>query len=473
MASELGDGNSESSDGSDNSDNEAPDVTQKQKTPVKGRSKRAPADKDDTDSEEEDEAQDQNINVEEDVQPLSHAEKRRQKKKEKKIHAAADSSTKKRKKDDKVSSKHSTSTTASGVATKRQNSVWVGNLSYKTTQDDLKTFFAAAGGEITRIHLPLKATPGPGRKPENRGFAYVDFATPGAKAAAIALSEQPLIGRRLLIKDGDDFNGRPDAAGADGGASLGSHGGEGTSTTASTKTHSKTAQKILRAQKQPPGPTLFLGNLGYETTEANILEMLNAHHHHTTKKVPVSESPEVEGGKSPTEQKNTWIRKVRMGTFEDSGLCKGFAFVDFVTTEDATTALVNPKNFLLNGRKLVVEYASPDAVRRGASKETDAHVHGPKSNKKRKPTSQATTQGQGEDGVEEGEREDAEAEAEPALKRQRFDKSERGSRQFDKPHGKQQGGRGFKSRTRPGAALASAKRESAAIIPSQGAKIVF
>lgn len=33
-------------------------------------------------------------------------------------------------------------------------------------------------------------------------FAYVDFSTPEAKASAITLSEQPLIGRKLLIKDG-------------------------------------------------------------------------------------------------------------------------------------------------------------------------------------------------------------------------------------------------------------------------------
>jgi hypothetical protein len=36
----------------------------------------------------------------------------------------------------------------------------------------------------------------------NQRFAYVDFATPEAKTAAIAKSELPLIGRRLLIKDG-------------------------------------------------------------------------------------------------------------------------------------------------------------------------------------------------------------------------------------------------------------------------------
>jgi RNA recognition motif-containing protein len=42
-----------------------------------------------------------------------------------------------------------------------------------------------------------------------------------------------------------------------------------------------------------------------------------------------------------------------------------FAFVDFTSIEHATKALVNLRNHRLNGRDLVVEYASPDAVRRG------------------------------------------------------------------------------------------------------------
>jgi len=35
-----------------------------------------------------------------------------------------------------------------------------------------------------------------------KSFAYVDFETPEAKKVAITLSEQPLLGRKLLIKDG-------------------------------------------------------------------------------------------------------------------------------------------------------------------------------------------------------------------------------------------------------------------------------
>lgn len=95
--------------------------------------------------------------------------------------------------------------------------------------------------------------------------------------------------------------------------------------TVAHQTHSKRAQKILRVQKQSPAPTLFFGNLGFETTEASIRELLEAHRlikrHGKGKEAPT------EVGDKP---KDVWIRKVRMGTFEDSGLCKGYLFCLFL-----------------------------------------------------------------------------------------------------------------------------------------------
>lgn len=155
---------------------------------------------------------------------LSHAEKRRRKREAKRAEKLKDVDVddhpkKKRKLKDGTSQIADSSTTT--TTTKRQNSVWVGNLSFKTQHENLQDFFKWAG-EITRIHMPTKVRGGPGTQPENRGcvfvnllchnahllslhvcsFAYVDFATPEAKIAAVALSEQPLLGRRLLIKDG-------------------------------------------------------------------------------------------------------------------------------------------------------------------------------------------------------------------------------------------------------------------------------
>lgn len=81
---------------------------------------------------------------------------------------------------------------------------------------------------------------------------------------------------------------------------------------------SKTAQKILRRQKQPAAPTLFLGNLGFETTEKSIRELFEAHR--PLKKI---EGPGCSAERVDSKVADKWIRKIRMGTFEDSGNCKG------------------------------------------------------------------------------------------------------------------------------------------------------
>jgi RNA recognition motif-containing protein len=135
---------------------------------------------------------------------------------------------------------------------------------------------------------------------------------------------------RLL---GDDFTGRPAAPAAEGDA--------GPSGSAPSRGLSKSAQKILKAQKQPPAPTLFLGNLGFETTEGSIRELFEAHR--SAKKAVEQKitggggeengtgekdgkeknDKDKSGAERSDKEKSEWIRKIRMGTFEDSGKCKG------------------------------------------------------------------------------------------------------------------------------------------------------
>ncbi|TFK93579.1 RNA-binding domain-containing protein [Polyporus arcularius HHB13444] len=378
---------------------------------------------------------------------LSHAEKRRQKKKEKVSTKSADAAPSA---DGKKAKVQNTAELPPSKVPKRQNSVWVGNLSFKTTPASLKSFFEGVG-EITRVHMPMKmATGGPDGKPrkENRGFAYVDFASPDAKIIAITMSENPLDGRRLLIKDGDDFKGRP-------AATAGADGAEGAA--AKSAGHSKTAQKILSVQKQPPAQTLFLGNLGFETTEETIRELFESHR-------AKAKEPAADGADT-----DKWIRKIRLGTFEDSGKCKGWAFVDFTSTEHATAALTNPRNHQLNGRKLVVEYASPEAVRRGGGgpprKEREQGETGGRGKqfgtKRERPSRPRQDDAQG--GGEEGEEE---AQDRPAKRR-------RSNAEDSKDRGRDKGGKGARPRSKPGAALAMARREDVSIVPSQGKKIVF
>jgi hypothetical protein len=102
--------------------------------------------------------------VGEDEQALSHAEKRRQKRKLTRTGAdgvlptdAADKSAKSTK-PSKPAKKDDAAPALEG-ATRRQNSIWVGNLSFKTTPDGLRKFFDGCG-EITRVNMPMKSTSG-------------------------------------------------------------------------------------------------------------------------------------------------------------------------------------------------------------------------------------------------------------------------------------------------------------------------
>jgi len=145
-----------------------------------------------------------------------------------------------------------------------------------------------------------------------------------------------------------------------------------------------------------------------------------------------------------------------------------FAFVDFQTTEHATSALINLKNHHLNGRDLVVEYASADAVRRGTPKgphqKSSGNVIQPLiQTRQKKPHADKDTPSQKKTGVDEK----AESAQIP------LEQKEGSHSKWKPPAARDRGGRKPKGRPKPGAALALAKRESAAIVPSLGQKITF
>ena len=86
-------------------------------------------------------------------------------------------------------------------------------------------------------------------------------------------------------------------------------------------------------QKQPPGPTLFLGNLDFEATSDAIRELFEAHRKHPKAKAnaemqdngPPSYGRDDVGSKGEVKHEKDWIRQIRIGTFEDSSKCKGSA----------------------------------------------------------------------------------------------------------------------------------------------------
>lgn len=172
--------------------------------------------------------------------------------------------------------------------------IWIGNLSWSASKSDLRTFLTSntdiTDASITRLHMPppneTATTARSFIKAQNKGFAYVDFSTQTALDEALALSESLLTGRRVLIKDSKSFEGRPD----------------------------KPKEDVDAAVKsgKPPSKRIFVGNLDFDTTKENIQEHFS---------------------------KCGDVLDVKIATFEDSGKCKGYGWVEFDTAEASEAAV--------------------------------------------------------------------------------------------------------------------------------------
>ncbi|OCL15008.1 hypothetical protein AOQ84DRAFT_158179 [Glonium stellatum] len=176
--------------------------------------------------------------------------------------------------------------------------VWIGNLPWSATKATLRTFLtdhsSINDGQITRVHMPEPSNAADSKqitKPQNKGFAYVDFTDSEALDAAIALSETLMGGRRLLIKNAKSFEGRP----------------EKSKETEDEKNSASTGGR------KPPNKRVFVGNLGFDVTKEDLIE-------HYTQCGEVTD--------------------LHMATFEDTGKCKGYAWVTFAELDAAKAAVV-------------------------------------------------------------------------------------------------------------------------------------
>ncbi|MCJ1371262.1 hypothetical protein MMC20_002477 [Loxospora ochrophaea] len=170
--------------------------------------------------------------------------------------------------------------------------VWIGNLPWTATKIDLRKFLTEntkiTEDMITRVHLPSPSRAAIAAskqkiKPQNKGFAYVDFSTSSAMEQALALSENLLTGRRILIKDAKSFEGRPEKPAED-----------------------------VQPTGNPPSRRIFIGNLGFDTTKDELRD-------HFAQCGDISD--------------------VHVATFEDSGKCKGYAWVEFNGIESGEMAI--------------------------------------------------------------------------------------------------------------------------------------
>lgn len=296
---------------------------------------------------------------------------------------------------------------------KSQFGVWIGNLSYDTTKEDLTRFVVGKTAsfdedetdfitvkdiDITRVNLPKKAN-------KIKGFAYLDLPSLKHVESVVSLSEQHLNGRNLLIKNSSSFEGRPEAD----------------------------ATKLLLL-KNPPLRILFAGNLSFDTTEDNLEEHFRAFGD---------------------------IVRIRMATFQDTGKCKGFAFIDFKDETGPTAALKSKLAKKFINRNLRLEFGEDRSKRTPKRLNSDGE---PVAFTERSE-------------VVEGEITER---PERAERTERFDKPERGDRfeRSDRPPRPQtkrpyRESEGPSKRLKSSVALATAQRASAAIVPSQGKKITF
>ncbi|HEX3720683.1 MAG TPA: RNA-binding protein [Verrucomicrobiae bacterium] len=101
--------------------------------------------------------------------------------------------------------------------------LYVGNLSFDTTENDLQDLFQQHG-PVSEVNLITDRMSG-----RSRGFGFVTMATPeGAEAAIQALSGKEIQGRALTVNEARPREDRgPSEGGGGGGRRFGGGGGSG------------------------------------------------------------------------------------------------------------------------------------------------------------------------------------------------------------------------------------------------------
>lgn len=100
--------------------------------------------------------------------------------------------------------------------------LYVGNLPFNATQDEVKSEFAKYGN-VTDCHLPTDRETG-----RARGFGFVTFGDAAEADAAIqALNGQNFLGRALRVNEAEDRRAQGGGGGGGGGNFRGGGGGGG------------------------------------------------------------------------------------------------------------------------------------------------------------------------------------------------------------------------------------------------------
>jgi RNA recognition motif-containing protein len=100
--------------------------------------------------------------------------------------------------------------------------LYVGNLSFDTTEETLRNLFEADGRRVEEVAVVMDRDTG-----RSRGFAFVQMGSPDdAKAAVAALNGRDVDGRQLNVSEARERTDRGGGGGG-GGRSGGGRGGFG------------------------------------------------------------------------------------------------------------------------------------------------------------------------------------------------------------------------------------------------------
>ena len=81
--------------------------------------------------------------------------------------------------------------------------LYVGNLSFQTTQDSLRAAFEQTGGKVVEVKIVTDRDTG-----QPRGFAFVEMSSPAeAQAAIAALDGQSIDGRTVRVNEAMERSG--------------------------------------------------------------------------------------------------------------------------------------------------------------------------------------------------------------------------------------------------------------------------
>ena len=97
--------------------------------------------------------------------------------------------------------------------------IYVGNLPFSATEDEVQALFAAHG-TVNSVNLITDRETG-----RPRGFGFVEMEEDGADEAIAALNETMMGGRALKVNEARPRENRPRGGGGGGGGGFGGGGG--------------------------------------------------------------------------------------------------------------------------------------------------------------------------------------------------------------------------------------------------------